>query len=60
MVRTGEEKGRKLDIIRRPARMLPQASRLMGFMREGLFSLIGDRGKNRGWSSTTRKIKRVL
>lgn len=60
MVRTGEEKGRKLDIIRRPARMLPQASRLMGLMREGLFSLIGDRGKNRGWSSTTRKIKRVL
>lgn len=28
--------------------MLPQASRLMGLMTAGLFSLIGESGENRG------------
>lgn len=31
-----------------PAMMLPQASRLIGLITRGLFSLIGERAKNRG------------
>jgi len=60
IVRVGVERGRKLDMIRRPASMLPHARRLIGLEREGSFSLIGERGKNRGWPMATRKIMRVL
>lgn len=41
-------RGRILDVIRRPATMLPHANRLMGLITAGLFSLIGDNGLNRG------------
>ena len=48
MVITGVFSGRILDVIRRPATMLPQARRLMGLITAGLFSLIGERELNRG------------
>lgn len=35
--------------IRNPAKMLPIARRLMGFISEGLFSLIRIRDVNRGY-----------
>lgn len=40
--------GIMLEVIRRPAIILPQASRLIGLITAGLFSLIGDSGRNRG------------
>lgn len=46
--------------IRKPAKMLPSASRLIGFSRVGLFSLIRTRVGNRGWPSRAKKISRVL
>ena len=48
IVMTGVFKGRMLEVIISPAIMLPQASRLMGLITAGLFSLIGDRGRKRG------------
>lgn len=36
--------GTMLEVIRRPAMMLPQASRLIGLITAGLFSLIGENG----------------
>lgn len=54
MVITGVFRGRKLEVMTRPAIMLPQARRLMGLMMEGLFSLMGDRGRKRGWPIETR------
>lgn len=60
MVIIGVFKGRILDVIRRPAMMLPQASRLIGLITAGLFSLIGERALNRGWPITTKKTIRML
>lgn len=40
--------------------MLPQASRLIGLITAGLFSLIGERGLNRGWPIVTKKTTRRL
>lgn len=60
MVITGVFRGRMLDVIKRPATMLPQASRLMGLITAGLFSLIGDRGLNRGCPITTKNTTRIL
>lgn len=60
MVITGVFRGRMLDVIRRPATMLPQASRLMGLMTAGLFSLIGERELNRGCPMTTKNTTRML
>jgi len=57
---TGVFKGIMLDVISRPAIMLPQASRLIGLMTAGLFSLIGDKALNRGWPMETKKIIRKL
>lgn len=48
MVMIGVFRGRMFDVIRRPAIMLPHASRLMGLITAGLFSLIGERALNRG------------
>lgn len=48
IVITGVFSGRKLEVRRRPARMLPQARRLIGLITIGLFSLMGDCGRNRG------------
>lgn len=60
IVITGVFVGRKFDVIRSPAIILPQASRLIGLITVGLFSLIGERGRNRGCpisaKYTTRKL----
>lgn len=47
-------------MISRPAKILPQASRLRGLITAGLFSLMGESGLNRGWPMVTRKISRRL
>lgn len=57
---TGVFRGRMFEVIRRPATMLPQASRLIGLITAGLFSLIGDRELNRGWPIETKKTTRRL
>lgn len=56
----GVFKGVILEVIRRPAIMLPQASRLMGLITVGLFSLMGERALNRGWPMATKKTTRRL
>jgi len=54
MVIIGVFVGRKLEVMIRPATMLPQAKRLMGLMIEGLFSLMGESGRNRGCPIDTK------
>lgn len=49
-----------LEVIRRPAMILPQARRLMGFTTFGSFSLIGEKAENRGCPMVTKKITRRL
>lgn len=58
--RIGVFRGREYEVITRPARMLPQASRFRGLMTVGLFSLIGDRGVNRGCPMDTKNTSRRL
>lgn len=60
MVITWVLRGRMLEVMSRPAIMLPQARRLIGLMTAGLFSLIGDRGLNRGWPIDTKNTTRRL
>lgn len=60
IVMTGVFDGRKLDVIISPAMMLPQASRLIGLITAGSFSLIGERGRNRGVPMVTKKTTRKL
>lgn len=57
---TGVFRGRVLEIITKPATMLPPTSRFMGLTIAGSFSLIGDRGLNRGCPIDTKKITRRL
>lgn len=57
---TGVFRGSMLEVIKRPAIMLPQARRLMGLMTVGLFSLMGERGLNRGCPMETKKTTRRL
>ena len=57
---TGVFSGIILVVIRRPAMMLPQASRLMGSMTARLFSLIGESALNRGCPIDTKKTTRRL
>lgn len=52
--------GRRLDVSKRPAITLPQASRLRGLEEKGLFSLIGGRARKRGWLVETREVRRML
>lgn len=56
----GVFEGRKLDVMISPAMILPQASRLMGLITSGLFSLIGDSGRNRGDPIVTKNTTRKL
>lgn len=49
-----------LEVISRPAIMLPQASRLIGLITVGLFSLMGDSARKRGWPIETKKMTRRL
>lgn len=44
----GDLIGSMFDAITSPEIMLPQARRLIGFITVGLFSLIGERGLDRG------------
>lgn len=46
--------------IKKPAKILPKASRLMAFFSCGLFSLILIVGRNRGLDMITKKMIRVL
>ena len=48
IVMIGVFKGVIFEVIKSPAIMLPQASRLIGLITAGLFSLIGERGGKRG------------
>jgi len=54
MVIIGVLRGVRLDVIIRPATMLPQARRLIGLMTAGLFSLIGESEAKRGWPIETK------
>ena len=56
----GVFRGVMFEVIKRPARMLPHASRLMGLITVGLFSLIGERVLKRGWPIDTKKTTRRL
>lgn len=42
-----------LEVITKPAMILPQANRLMGLITGPLFSLMGDKGLNRGYPMVT-------
>lgn len=57
---TGVFRGIMLEVMRRPATILPQARRLMGLITAGLFSLMGDRGENRGKPIETKNTTRRL
>lgn len=57
---TGVLSGRMFEVMRRPAMMLPQASRLIGLITAWLFSLIGESELNRGWPMETKKTTRRL
>lgn len=52
--------GVMFDVRMSPATILPQASRLIGLITFGSFSLIGDSGRNRGVPMDTKKITRKL
>lgn len=52
--------GRMFDVINSPAMMLPQASRLIGLITAGVFSLIGERVLNRGCPIETKNTIRRL
>lgn len=60
IVMMGVFDGRKFEVRIRPAIMLPHARRPMGAMTALLFSLMGDRGRNRGEPMVTKKITRRL
>lgn len=60
IVMMGVFNGTMFEVIKRPAIMLPQASRLIGLITAGLFSLIGERALNRGWPIHTRYTIRRL
>ncbi|KAF7644618.1 hypothetical protein LDENG_00218980 [Lucifuga dentata] len=57
---TGVFRGVMLVVITRPAMMLPHARRLIGLIMVGLFSLIGERGLNRGCPVEIKRIMRRL
>lgn len=60
IVMMGVFRGEIFEVIKSPAIMLPQASRLRGLITAGLFSLIGESELNRGWPIVTKKITRRL
>lgn len=57
---TGVFIGVILEVIMSPAMMLPQASRLIGLITAGLFSLIGESELNRGCPMDTKNTTRRL
>lgn len=60
MVMGGVFVGRTLDVIRRPAIMLPSASRVIGLVTAGEFSLIGVIGGIRVNPACTISVIRML
>ena len=60
MVVWGMDVGGMLLCNRNPAKMLPSIRRLIGFVSEGLFSLMLIRVLNRGCPSSVKKMIRVL
>lgn len=60
MVIGGVFEGRMKDVMRKPARMLPRARRVMGLMIRGLFSLMGEIGGVRLCPVWTRMVRRRL
>lgn len=60
IVMIGVFKGIIVEVIKKPAIMLPHARRLIGLITAGLFSLIGERELNRGYPMDTKKITRRL
>ena len=60
MVMIGVFVGKKLDVMIRPAIMLPHANRLIGLITAGLFSLVGVRDVDRGCPIEAKKITRKL
>lgn len=56
----GVLEGKKLEVIISPAIILPQASRLIGLITNGLFSLMGESGRNRGDPIVTKNTTRKL
>lgn len=56
----GVFRGRILAVINCPAIILPHASRLIGLITDGLFSLIGGSGLNRGCPIETKNTTRRL
>lgn len=60
MVMMGVLVGRKFDVIISPAMILPHASRLIGFITDGSFSLIGASVIDRGCPIDAKKITRKL
>lgn len=56
----GTVEGVMLLEIRNPAKILPISRRVIGFINDGLFSLIEVREGNRGFPSRAKKIIRVL
>lgn len=57
---TGVLRGVIEEVMIRPAIILPHASRLMGLITVGLFSLIGERDANRGCPMETKYTTRRL
>lgn len=57
---TGVFNGVRLVVMTRPARILPQASRLIGLITAVLFSLIGEKELKRGCPIDTKKTTRKL
>lgn len=60
MVITGVLERGKFEVRISPATILPQASRLMGLITAGLFSLMGDSGEKRGYPIETKNTTRML
>jgi len=60
MVIIGVFVGIVFEVRIKPATILPQASRLMGLITAGSFSLMGDRDGNRGVPIATKKTTRKL
>lgn len=52
--------GRMKDVMRKPARMLPKARRVIGLMIRGLFSLMGEIEDRRVYPVWTRIVRRKL
>lgn len=54
IVKIGVFKGMMFEVIKRPARMLPQANRPTGPVSRGPVSLIGEKEFDRGWPIDTK------